>query len=241
MAANRKSGVIFGELMNFDALLMYAARIIALLISIPVHESAHAFVSYKLGDPTAKNLGRISLNPIRHFDLMGGLCMIFAGFGWAKPVPVDTRYYKNKKVGMAISSLAGPLSNILMAYLSIIPAKSFGYLELATGGRTWYALYIIFQYMAIINITLGIFNMIPIPPFDGSRIFLLVLPERWYFGVMRYERYIMVAIFALLFTGLLDGPLFFLQNGLLRGLDFLSGFVDVIARGLLFRPNGIAV
>ena len=218
-----------------DMMLIYAARIVALLTAIPLHESAHAWVSYKLGDPTGRNMGRISMNPARHFDLLGSLCMLLLGFGWAKPVPVDTRYYANRKAGMAVSSLAGPLSNVLMAFFCVVFYKVFdyiGYFAQYPSGMV-FALRTVFSYMAAINVLLAVFNMLPVPPFDGSRIFLIFLPERLYFGIMKIERYIVFVVFALLWSGYLGRPLVFMQSGVMRILDSATQFVDVIMRMIL--------
>ncbi len=206
---------------------MYFARFIALVTSIPVHESAHAFVSYKLGDPTAKSMGRLTLNPIKHFDLVGAICLLVAGIGWAKPVPIDPRYYKNRKTGMALSALAGPVSNFIMALLAMVIYKVCEYTFYGTAVEFWYYAALVFSYIVIINITLGIFNLIPVPPFDGSRIFLVFLPERWYFAIMKYERYIFIAFFLLLsFTNVIDKPMAAASGAVLDFFDKATFFVD---------------
>ncbi len=187
------------------------------LISLSVHETAHGFVAYKLGDPTAYNYGRLSLNPIKHFDLFGFLCMVLFGFGWAKPVPVDTRYLKKPKRDMALTGAAGPISNLLLALLFAILLR----LELeivirtSVGGFTEQALWWlqVFLYRGIqLNIGLAVFNLIPVPPFDGSRIFLTLLPTNLYFKIMKYEKYLYIVLMVALFLGLLDKPLDIVSN-----------------------------
>ncbi len=221
--------------MNTELIVTIVSRLIVLLIALPIHETAHAYISYKLGDPTAKMLGRLSLNPINHIDPMGAVSMMLVGIGWAKPVPIDPRYYKNRKGGMALSALAGPMSNLILAYFSMIITKVFLWLSVLnpTSDIIYWAYYL-FYMMTIINISLCIFNLIPIPPFDGSRIFGVVLPEKWYFGIMKYERYILVAIFALLWSGLLDTPLSVASTFIFNLLDNLSGFADTIMSKIIF-------
>ncbi|MEG0753005.1 MAG: site-2 protease family protein [Angelakisella sp.] len=217
---------IFNMSGAFDLLV----RAIVLFTAIPVHESAHALVASKLGDPTAKNLGRITLNPFVHLDLFGSLMLLLTGFGWAKPVPVVTRNFKNVKRDMAITSLAGPISNVLMSLLVMIILK----LMLLVGGvqflsgETAAALVQIFFTMISINVGLAVFNLLPIPPLDGSRLLTALLPTRIYFTVMRYERYIMMGLFLLLFTGVLSLPLGAISSTLLRGMDILTGFMGRI-------------
>jgi len=214
---------------NPDMALMYVARVIAFLTAIPIHETAHAYISYKLGDPTAKNLGRISLNPIKHFDLLGAMFMLLVGFGWAKPVPINTRFYANKKMSMALSSFAGPLSNFILAFFLMILYKIIYVVYLVhLDSFIIYCLLVIFQYMISINISLTIFNMLPIPPLDGSRMFLIFLPEKAYFGIMRYERYIMIGLFLLVSSGLLNGVLTWLQIAMYTILSDATIFVDMI-------------
>lgn len=209
-------------------------RAIAVIIALPVHECAHAFVANRLGDPTAKNNGRITLNPFRHLDLIGTICLLFTGIGWAKPVPINPYNFKNPKAGMAISSAAGPLSNFLLAVLSMVFEKVFFYAAISANSEALSMVASVFSYMAIINISLAIFNMLPVPPFDGSRIVSYFLPQQTYFNLMRYEKYIYIAVLAVLLTGLLDRPLLFLNNALYGFIDSITGFVDLTMKAVLF-------
>ena len=190
----------------------------AVLLAVSLHEFAHGFVSYKLGDPTPKSDGRLSLNPFHHLDLIGTLCLLVFHFGWAKPVQVNPRYYKNPKAGMAVTALAGPIMNFLVAFAGVL---GMGILYRATGGyggKVTQYFCNLFQYIAIINIGLGSFNLIPIPPLDGSKVLGAVLPSRIYFKYMRYERYGSILLIVLLFVGVLSIPLNFVQQGIFSGM-----------------------
>lgn len=193
---------------------------IILLIAFPIHECAHALVAKWLGDDTAEKQGRITLNPIKHLDLWGTILMLFAGFGWAKPVPIDPNNFKNRKLGMALSSLAGPASNLIIAYIAIILSKILLYTE------TSEELSIICINAMLINVGLAVFNLIPVPPLDGSRILLLILPEKLYFKIMKYENIIFIILFAVIWLGLLETPLAFLQVKAIEIMRFLSLWVD---------------
>lgn len=206
-------------------------RVPVVLICLVVHEVAHGYMAMKLGDPTARNLGRLTLNPLKHLDPIGAICMLFFRFGWAKPVPINTRYFKKPRRDMALTALAGPLSNFVMAFLAVIvtnisisvfykfPAyEGFGY-------NLWTAWYIFAETFIFMNISLGVFNMIPVPPLDGSRIFLTFLPAKYYFGIMKYERYIMLGMLVLLYTGLLTRPLSMLVSFLYNGMFYIVNLI----------------
>lgn len=184
---------------------------------MPIHEYSHALVATKLGDQTARLSGRLTLNPMAHISPWGAIMILLVGFGYAKPVPVNVRNtkMKNKKAAMALIALAGPLSNLIIGFLSVMVRYIILVAASKHGGEMTtaiFALNIFFQYSAIININLAVFNLIPIPPLDGSRILFAILPSKFYFGIMKYERYIMAAMFLLLLTGVLTTPLSYLSN-----------------------------
>lgn len=216
---------VLNGLLSPYQIVQYLLRAVVVLIAIPFHEASHALVSHWLGDDTAVRAGRLSLSPLRHFDPLGALCMLVDGVGWARPVGVNPRNYKNPKVGMAVSAAAGPLSNFLLAWASMIVYKCIVYSGM---GNRIPVLMLFFYDMVVMNLSLAIFNLIPVPPFDGSRIVLLFLPQRLYFKAMRYERYIMIAVLFLVFFGLLNWPLSAAVNFMWGCLVELTGFVELL-------------
>ena len=200
-----------------------------ILLALCVHETAHGYVANKLGDPTASSMGRLTLNPLKHLDPLGFICMLCFGFGWAKPVPVNSRYFKKPRRDMAICAAAGPISNVLLAFIFAGLLKIF-YLTTATAALTSQISYNLMMFAEILlilgirlNITLAVFNLLPIPPLDGSKILYLFLPQRILFKVLQYERYIYFGLLALLFVGVLDVPLNFLSNLILRLISLIFG------------------
>ena len=174
-------------------------QLLAVLFCLTVHETCHGLAALALGDPTAKRQHRLSLNPLRHIDWFGLLMMLVAGFGWARPVPVNPNYFKKPRQGMALTALAGPASNLLLALLLLIPARLI----------YTYAHYSVFNQTALdfltstaaLSIGLGLFNLIPIPPLDGSKVLAVLLPERAYRWLMRYERFGIFALWLLVALG----------------------------------------
>ncbi len=173
------------------------------LIAIMGHELAHAWVSTKLGDPTPRYEGRLTWNPLAHLDPIGTLLMIFTGFGWAKPVGVNPMYYKDRKKGMALVAVAGPLSNFVMAFFGILIGTLLQILGISMGWgvETLYTISLVTHMFAIRNLCLMVFNLIPIPPLDGSKILGMFLPNRTYYNMLQYEQYSLILIMALSLTG----------------------------------------
>lgn len=200
-----------------------------IILALSIHETAHGFVAYKLGDPTARNLGRLSLNPIKHLDPIGFLCMVAFRFGWAKPVPINTRYFKKPKRDMMLSAIAGPLSNILLAFVFGGLLKLF-FVVLGLGvipiqNQLTYNLIYFGEILLILgvqlNVMFAIFNLLPIPPLDGSKILYMFLPSKVLYKFLEYERYISLVLLILLASGVLSKPLSIISNLLINLIYFI--------------------
>lgn len=183
--------------LDFGSMLDMVLRLAAVLLCLTVHETCHGLAAYALGDPTARRAHRLSLNPLRHIDWFGLLMMFAAGFGWAKPVPVNPNYFKKPKQGMALTALAGPVSNFLLALLTLLAARIL--CDVAAYSETNQRILDFLLMVAVLSIGLGLFNLVPIPPLDGSKVLFAVLPDRTYDWLMRNERYGMLLLFALVF------------------------------------------
>ncbi len=191
--------------MLFNSIQELLARFIVLFTAITVHEFSHGYVAYKLGDPTAKYSGRLSLNPIKHLDIWGALCMVVFGFGWAKPVPINPMYFRDRKRDTAIVSLAGPLSNIVLTFLSSVVFAlyyAFVYVRVPSNFLTNF-IYTVFIQLAVVNIGFAVFNLIPLPPLDGSKILGMFLSQDNYMRLLSYERFGFPVLMILSFTGVL--------------------------------------
>ena len=192
---------------DFSYILSILQGLFPALVCITLHELSHGFVAYKLGDNTAKDRGRLTLNPLKHLDVMGLLMLLVFHVGWAKPVPVNMYNFKNPKRGMALTALAGPVSNFL---ISLVFMFLFGFaytIVLAHYSEPGYYLLQMLQLTAYISLGLGMFNLIPIPPLDGSKVLLSVISDSSYQKLMRYERYGMILMILLVSTGVIGKPL----------------------------------
>ena len=196
--------------------------VIGVILALSIHEVAHGLVSYWMGDPTAKLEGRLSLNPFKHIDWIGLICLLFCGFGWAKPVPIDSRYYKDQKTGIIWTSFAGPVANFLLSFVCVflfyalykfVPSmmiSSFGNIVLNC-----------LQYTAIISTGFGIFNLIPIPPLDGSKIIFSFLPDQQYYKIINGTPWMNILFIALIFSGALNYPLGMVRSEIIQFFEMI--------------------
>ncbi len=214
-----------GEIEAIDLIIYILSITYVCLCAAPLHEFAHAFVAVKLGDDTPKLRGRVTINPMAHVDPLGILMIFLFGFGYAKPVEVRMRNFKKPKRDMAIVALAGPVSNFIQAFVYLLISAVLSVVMVFTDIAPLQYICMFFTFAALINIRLGVFNMIPVPPLDGSRLLTALLPAKAYFKIMQYERYISIGLMLLLFTGVLSTP-----------LAYISDFVYNIFEIIIFLP-----
>ena len=209
---------------NFD-IVLWLLRAVAVLLALTIHEVSHGYMAYLCGDKTAKAMGRLSFNPLRHIDPVGAICLLLFRFGWAKPVMVNPMYFRKPKRDMILVSLAGPLSNFIMAFVSLLVFKILLITGLIPPGFLGgYLLTFLYLFLDM-NIGLCVFNLLPIPPLDGSKIFLPLLPSRLYYDIMRYEHLGWLILVAALALGVLDPIIGTAGKWLEQLLFFLVGGV----------------
>ncbi len=207
-----------------EAILLILSRSFIVFCCLPIHELAHGYIAYRLGDETAKYKGRLTFNPFAHLNPIGTIMIFLFGIGYANPVPVNPARLKHPRRDMALISLAGPASNLIMAFISGFIFTALNSAVSSYGSVLWAVAYF-FYYAAIVNVTLAVFNLIPIPPLDGSKILASVLPDKIYFKYMQYERYVMIVLMLLLFTGFLDRPIGFLANAVMYIILFIPNLI----------------
>lgn len=211
------SALLTGREINFlNFFISICVTLFVVFCTMPVHEFAYAYAAHKLGDDTARLSGRLTLNPFAHIDISGLVLIVLFGFGYAKAVPVNPRNFKDSKKGMAVTAIAGPVSNLIMAFVFLAIGDT---MAVFLTGSAAVAISTFFELAGVININLAVFNLLPIPPLDGSRILGLLVPDRYYYKIMRYERQIMLVIFVLLFLGFLTKPLQILSNFVYNGMN----------------------
>lgn len=208
--------------LRWDGLLDTLIVASAAVLCITIHETCHGLAALALGDPTAKRMGRLSLNPLKHVDIFGLAMMVIARFGWARPVPINPRYFKNPKAGMAVTALAGPVSNILLSALAAFGYTVSAFYALTLDQMALQYVADFFYYVFYLSAGLAVFNILPIPPLDGSKVLFSILPEESYWKLMRYEHYGMLLLMGLLLTGTLDIPMNYLRGELIGFLAPIS-------------------
>ncbi len=205
---------------------MFIIRAVALFTALPFHEFAHAYVATKLGDNTARYNGRLTLNPLAHLDPIGSIMILFVGFGFAKPVPVNPMAFKNRRRDMAIVAAAGPISNILLATIVMAAMKIFGsVLSVAAIGEMYIFLILFLQYSILINLSLAVFNLIPFPPLDGSKILDMFVPGVWNKLLYQYGQYVQIIFLVIVVSGLLSRPISFVTGILYTLIDNITFFL----------------
>ncbi len=244
--------------MSQETILKYGVKLIVIFLCLPVHEFAHAWTARKLGDTTQEHKGRLTLNPLAHLDPFGAVCLFLTGFGWAKPVQIESRMFKNFKRDMAISAAAGPISNLMLGFFGAILWKitlccywvkagfsvsdisesvsSFSdaaYYKLNAGSDALFWLQFILFYFVMINVGLAVFNLIPIPPLDGSKILMFFLSNKMNYKLYEYQMYFYIGFIAVLMTGLLDVPLGLLRSGAFFLIDVLTIWVPSLMGAIL--------
>ena len=213
-----------GNLDFTAALTQVLAILVIVFLVLPFHEWAHAFTALKLGDTSVKYRGRLTLNPMAHIDPFGALALLLFGFGWAKPVPIDPRNFKNPKLGMGIVALMGPVANIVAAIVGGLIFHAIAVFAPAffTGEGFGYYLNLFLVFYIQINVSLAVFNLLPIPPLDGSKILFVFLPDRAVAWFYRYQNIISIVLIALLWMGVLSIPLNFLSKYVLTFVNWIT-------------------
>lgn len=196
---------------GLSLLITFFSRLFVIFCTMPIHEYAHALIATKLGDQTPRLSGRLTLNPMAHISPLGAIMIFLCGFGYAKPVNVNPRNFKDPKKGMALTAIAGPISNLIMGFVFIFIATLVSNLADTTSTMT-YAIYYFLTFAAVVNVNLAVFNLLPIPPLDGSRILQLLIPAKYYYKFLQYERYIVLVVFVLIMTGVLSTPLSYISS-----------------------------
>ena len=216
-----------------EDILKYGVKLIIIFLVIPIHEYAHAWAATKLGDDTPSYQGRLTLNPLAHVDPIGAICIFFTGFGWGRPVQVNPLRFKKYRKGMALTAAAGPIMNIIIGLIGIIFFKIVLAVSLTHDSEALQWMCTILRYFTIINVGLAAFNLLPVPPLDGSKILGYFLPPKWERFIAENQLYISLGFLLLLVTGALDRPLGWVENGMFWIMDKLTFWMDIIIKAIL--------
>ena len=216
------SGFSTGNFEFTDIIIYIISALAVIFITLTIHEFAHAFIAVKLGDNTPRWQGRYTINPFAHIDYLGALAIILVGFGWARPVQVNNNNFRSPKWGMALVALAGPVSNVILSFIALLLCYACATVFEFTQLLFFDYAAIFLNYVAFISISLAVFNLIPIPPLDGSRILTAFLPYKAYYTLMRFERYSSLILLALIYIGILDKPIDLVTNFIYAALSFVT-------------------
>ncbi len=224
--------------MDKQTILEYGVKLIIIFMILPIHEYAHAWAAHKMGDDTAYYKGRLTLNPLSHIDPLGALLLFFTGFGWAKPVPVNPLRFKKQRKGMAITAAAGPLSNLIVAFIAMIIYRFIissdfyfnSLLSSHTKDTNWFFILYMIEIFILINIGLALFNLIPVPPLDGSKILQYFTTYKFDAMISKYRTYIYIGLIVLMYTGILRVPLMFLREKVYNVMIYLTNWIPVLMR-----------
>lgn len=208
------------NLFSREGIMALILSIPGLLLAISMHECAHGYAAYLMGDNTAKYSGRLSLNPLNHLDPIGAICMLLFRFGWAKPVPINPRNFNNQRLGIIIVSLAGPMANFVLGFISCIIFYAINIY--ATGNTLWEFINMVLLYSIYMNVGFMIFNLIPIPPLDGSKIVMEFLPYNLKYKIYQYERYFGLILIIFVYAGVMTPVLGVLRDYVISFYEFCS-------------------
>ena len=219
---------------NYE-ILQYLIHALVILLFLPLHEYAHAWTAYKLGDDTASYQGRLTLNPFAHLDLLGTICMLVAGFGWAKPVPINPNKFNRKhsiRFSIAVTALAGPVSNLLVGLVGMILWQVYSILpftlETDADWNRYQLIAFMLYYFVIVNINLAIFNLIPIPPLDGSKILSYFTSAKWERYLQNNYMVVQIVFLLLLMTSILSKPISWISGWVFDGFAFITSWIPLL-------------
>lgn len=214
--------------------LKYIVRVMIIFLILPIHEYAHAWAAKKLGDDTALYSGRLTLNPLAHIDILGAIFLFFTGFGWAKPVPVNPIRFKKPRKGMALTALAGPASNLIVAFIAMIIYRFILYSDISDKMGIQNASFVFFMISAFISINIGlaVFNLLPIPPLDGSKILSYFTSAKFDKFLFQYQQYLPIIFIVLIVSGILSGPINWISSIIYDGMFFLTNWIDLIMKAV---------